>query len=599
MLSKYSIAVLPFDNMSPDRENEYFSDGITEEIINTLSKLNGFHVIARKSSFAFKNKSLDVREIGQKLNVSFILGGSIRKAENIVRIAAQLSNTENGYQLWSESWDRELKDVFRVQDEIAALIAENVNKNIDPNDATAKPEVKNTDALEYYLKGMYLQNTWDYAEKDNVIHCYEQAINLEPEMINAYIALSDTYTWLSSTEMVGSQEAFIKTQWCVEKVLKLDDQNPDIHRIISGKAFWIEWDLRLALKHINIALEGKPSFPEALMQKGLILAATGYIEEALECMFQALRLNPLSDTINYTTGFIYYLTGEDEKAIEFIDKNIQLNPGWDAQYFTKFMALIRLKKYDEAWITISHFKKNSGDLLNQLKGFYFVSVGDTEKAQEYIKLYEPGYHPNDHDKTSGMNAMFLAQVYLLKGNTDKALKFLEQALHQKSAPLLFIKTDSFWELLRGHPSIKEALKIIRYPGPDLTSTLKHKKYKKTSISVDQANSIKNSLENLMGQQMAFLDPCLTLSDLAELIDVSTNQLSQVLNEFIGQNFYDYLNAFRLKHFLKIYQSPTYKNFSILGLAYECGFKSKSTFNSFFKKILNTTPRAYLKSNTRD
>ncbi|MBN2518880.1 MAG: hypothetical protein JXB17_00105, partial [Bacteroidales bacterium] len=228
MISKYSIAVLPFVNISSDKENEYFSDGITEEILNALSKIEGLHVTARTSSFAFKNQNIDIREIGRKLNVALILEGSIRKSNNLVRITAQLTDTSNGYHLWSDTWDRELKNIFIVQDEIAAIIAEKINKDIKLDVSHEGHVVENTEALDLYLKGQYLLNKWDFNESNNIINCFEQAIKLDPGLIKAYIGLSHVYTWLGSTGFVKPEEAHIKVEYCIKKVLELDRNVPDV-----------------------------------------------------------------------------------------------------------------------------------------------------------------------------------------------------------------------------------------------------------------------------------------------------------------------------------------------------------------------------------
>ena len=166
--------------MSSDKENEYFSDGITEEILNALSKIEDLHITARTSSFAFKNQNIDIREIGKKLNVSLILEGSIRKSKNHVRITAQLVNTETGYHLWSDSWDRELKNIFILQDEIAAVIAKNIITNIQPSVTITDYVVKNTNALDLYLKGVYLFNKLDFRLAEEAIANFEQALEIDP-----------------------------------------------------------------------------------------------------------------------------------------------------------------------------------------------------------------------------------------------------------------------------------------------------------------------------------------------------------------------------------------------------------------------------------
>ena len=188
--SKYSIAVLPFVNMSADKENEYFSDGITEEILNSLCKLEGLHVTARTSSFAFKNKNLDVREIANKLNVAHILEGSIRKQGDNVRITAQLIKAVSGYHLWSNTWDRELKNIFVVQDEIAEDIAGKIKSGLK---ITSRPNLKppdNSQAIDLYLKASYLTKSWNEDETYQAIDYFNQVIEIYPEFAVNFIIIN-------------------------------------------------------------------------------------------------------------------------------------------------------------------------------------------------------------------------------------------------------------------------------------------------------------------------------------------------------------------------------------------------------------------------
>ncbi|MFW5657214.1 MAG: helix-turn-helix domain-containing protein [Bacteroidota bacterium] len=582
--------------MSPDKENEYFSDGISEEILNSLSRLNGLHVTARTSSFAFKNKNMDVREIGRQLNVAMILEGSIRKSNNIVRITAQLTQAENGFHLWAETWDRELKDIFIVQDEIAGIIADKVNRDIERATPNAGHVIENTEALDYYLKGKYLQNKFDLDTREEVIYYYERAVQLDPNLLQAYIGLCDMYTWLSSTGFVEPFEAFSKIEQYSHKVFKINDQYPDIYRIMAGKNFWIEWNFALALSNVNKALAGKPSFPDALIQKGLILAALGKFEESLDNLFQAERLNPFDYTVNSSIGYIYRLTGEYEKAVEFLNKNIAINPIWDGQYLMKLESLCLSERYEEAWKTIETIAGIPQTSLspNHLKSFYYACMGDKEKTMEYLRLFHDETTTSQLNTSSG--APFLAQLWFLLGNKQKALDFLEEGIENRVAPLQFIKNEQFWHDLNSHPRFISLIRKLNVSDEKMAHDIPTKKYKKTGISSEQAKAVQEKLKDVMHVEKPYLNPTLTLSDLSEKVGVSNNMLSQILNEYIGKNFYDYVNAYRLQHFQDLTKSPKHKHYTILGLAYECGFNSKTTFNTFFKKAMGKTPSAYFKAN---
>ncbi len=467
MFSKYSIAVLPFVNISSDKENEYFSDGITEEILNALSKIEGLHVTARTSSFAFKNQNIDIREIGRKLNVALILEGSIRKSDNIIRITAQLTDTSKGFYVWSETWDRELKNIFIVQDEIAANIAEKINKNIKLDISNKGHVVENTEALDIYLRGNYLLNKWDFSQRDNIISLFEKAIELDPKLIKAYISLSHAYTWLGSTGFVDPLEAHSKVEFCVKKVMELDKNVPDIYIVIAGINFWIEWDFPTALSNINKALELQPSNSDALKYKALFLSAMGKVEESLDNFFQADRLNPYDDQINSGIGMIYNYTNENIKALEYIEKGIQTTPHWYAQYIDKVEALCKLKRYKEVWDTIFMLENDLNSPLSvaHLKAMYYANQGKVKETYEQLKIMEKELE--EATLASAPDTAFFSQIYILLGENDKALDYLEYGMKHGATPFLFNRINYIWDGLRDHPRYIEAMKKIKYGDDDI------------------------------------------------------------------------------------------------------------------------------------
>ena len=333
VLSRHSIAVLPFINMSCNNEEEYFSDGITEEIINSLANIEGLHVTARTSSFAFKNMNADVREIGKQLNVSLILEGSVRKSDHHVRITAQLIRTADGYHIWSCRWDRELNNIFILQDEIAGIIAGKINSDIKHEIHVREKKIENTEALDHYLKGTFLQNRWDFSRSREMVSCFEKAIELDPLFIKPYIALCNALTWMGSTGQTDPVIANNKIDYYLDKAIGLDKNLADIYAIIGGKKYWMEWNIPEALSNVNKALQLRPSFADVILHKGLILATMGKIEESFDHLFQAERLNPFHTTVNYCIGLIYRLTNEPEKSLEYVEKNIRIASVWPCTIF--------------------------------------------------------------------------------------------------------------------------------------------------------------------------------------------------------------------------------------------------------------------------
>jgi adenylate cyclase len=235
MTSRHSIAVLPFVNISPDRDNEYFSDGVTEEIINALCRYGELYVTSRTSSFAFKNLTTDIREIGKKLNVYYLLEGSIRRSGEKVRITAQLIKAGDGFHIWSETWDRELKEIFILQDEIAQIIAERINSKIRMPVAHKEGIIENTEALDHYLKGQYLLNKFIISNQEDIIRHFEQALAIDPNFEKAYKGLCDAYTWLSSVGAYDPVEGNKKTEENIRNLMRLNPNTPEVYMLISGK----------------------------------------------------------------------------------------------------------------------------------------------------------------------------------------------------------------------------------------------------------------------------------------------------------------------------------------------------------------------------
>ncbi len=593
MISKNSIAVLPFVNISPDRENEYFSDGVTDEIINALARFEELHVTARTSSFAFKNKNLDIREIGHRLNVTYVLEGSIRRAEGVIRITAQLIKAEDGFHLWSESWDRELKNIFILQDEIAGLIAEKVNEKVSLKGSPKKYIVENENALDHYLRALYYLNSFDYQKTDEIITGFKKSISIDPNFWKPYIGLCNAYTWIGSIGIMNPSDAQEQVDYYIDKAQSLEPNIPDIYLVKAGRNFWFDWNLSAALQQVNKALVLKPSYFDALLFKGLILTASGSIEHALDILFRAERLNPFAETINYVIGFVYSLTNENTKSLEYLNKNEKIFAGWYAQYIAKVEVLCKLQRFTEAWEVIEQLEgdANSPLSVDQLKGIYFTYIGRYAAAIEHVnqaanELIQGGYTKPD--------SYYIGYIFAKTGHEEKALEYLEIGVKYGATPFLFINMDRAWDNIRNHPRFIKAVQKIILPTEKELNEILPTKYKKASLPEEQATQIDERLNTIMSQEKPYLNPKLSLSDLAEFIDVTTNQLSQFLNEHRRKNFYDYLNHYRLQAFLERKKQMEYDHYNILGLAYECGFNSKTTFNTFFKKILRASPTEYFK-----
>jgi adenylate cyclase len=591
LISKYSIAVLPFVNMSSEKENEYFSDGVTEEILNSLCKLEGLHVTARTSSFAFKDQNLDIKEIGKKLNVAHILEGSIRKQGEDVRITAQLIKAADGYHLWSDTWDKKLENIFVVQDEIADDIAKKIKSGLKITREQALKPPDNSQAIDLYLKANYLLKSWNEDETSQAIHYFNQVLKIYPDFVQAYVGLADCYTLLGTIGQMDFNEATKNSGINISKAYQLNPNISEIYVSFAKKSFWYEWDLQKTLDNLNKALELKPSNAEALYFKGMVFSTYGKYEEALDYLSQCQRLNPLSEQINYFSGTVYAFMQEWDKAIEYYNKNIEINPRFHSQYRSKIYALCNTRKFDEAWNDLQNFPEgiipNRAYAIKAMSGYYYACKGETEKAKEIADFLEQSLESEEYNDTYGI--LSLAYISLKLNMPDRALDLLELGISKRSMYFLFILVDEPWLSVKDDARYKEAAKQIILPSDYSEAPIK---YKKSGLSREQSQEIVVKLNKVIKQQELFLNPQLTLSDLAEAIDMSTNMVSQALNENLGKNYYEYINSFRLEHFIELFKNPQSRRFTMLSVAYDSGFNSKSTFNAFFKKSMGTSPREY-------
>src|SRR6185436_1239005 len=350
-VTEKSIAVLPFANLSADVENEYFSDGISEEILNALTRVEGLQVTARTSSFSFKGKNEDVRVIGSRLGVATVLEGSVRKAGKRVRITAQLINAADGYHIWSEVYDRDLEDIFEVQDEISLKIVTRLKENFTPSkreEPIVKSPTENIEAYNLYLKGRYHWNKWNPENITMAIKIFEEVITLDRGFALPYCALSYCYSFLGSTGIMSPAEAYPKAKDYTLKAIEIDPNHPESHLSLAAIKFFHNWDFEGAEASLNKALQ--LSLNSSLLNQvhGWFLIAKGDFELAIEKMEQAVLLDPLSMPLLSSLADAYSFAGNFNKALEIYDKVIELDPSFRRAFEGKGMSFLAMKDYKNA-----------------------------------------------------------------------------------------------------------------------------------------------------------------------------------------------------------------------------------------------------------
>lgn len=590
--SNKSIVVLPFVNMSADAENEYFSDGITEEIINALTSVKGLKVIARTSSFAFKNKSIDVRTIGDQLGVSTVLEGSVRKAKNRVRITAQLISTNDGTHFWSKNFDRDLEDIFAVQDEISLQIADQIRENfghLNIQEHLIKEPTHNIEAYDLYLKGRYQHLMWDGPGIANAIELYEQCVSIDPSFALPYFGLAYCYamagSWGNNKDLLQLSEEKISNGF------NLDNQSCVGYFSKATLSFWGQWDFINAHKFFQKAIDLNPSYTEA--EEGLceLYTAVGYFEKALWHTDNILKINPLSPNHYFTKANIHYLNEDYTKAMECIETSLSINPDFTHPIALKQLCLILTKDYEKL-----------NDFLSQTP-----LAERPEECRVLYKLVNPE-EKIDVD-ISGVGSMikedsggtlFPWQLFLLV-HLDKhemALDFLEENIKIRTGQIINFMNIPLLKPLHQYQRFQDLVQAafrveLLPPNSEVQIQITPPKALMSDAEIDIALNI---LEKGMKEEKWFRNPSISLRELAENVNISSNKLSWLLNERVSQNFNEYINNFRLENFKLDALNPANSHLTLLAIAYENGFNSKTVFNAFFKKTEGLTPKAWVKSN---
>jgi len=457
-----SIAVLPFANMSTDPENEYFSDGITEEILNALVKVEGLRVTSRTSSFAFKGKNEDIREIGQKLDVANLLEGSVRKSGKKVRITAQLISSSDGYHLWSETYDRSLEDIFEVQDEISRKIANQLRVTLTGEElfeTLVSNPTGNIEAYNLYLKGTFYFNKWAPDDVARGIKFFEQAIELEPGFALPYTGLAITYTVLGAMGQIPLTIAYPKAKESALRALELDNQIAESHVALGLVSVFYDWNLKQADKSFEQALKLNQGSAYVFFAYNIYLVATNRLDEAVRYMEKAVQLDPLSLPINGGLGDSYMYKHRYQDALRQYDKALELDPFFRAAIEGKGWTYYLMGDIDNS---IRCFKKHHELVGHPLKGitglgFIYGKTGQQKKAQEILVRMKKR---EDTDKDVMLNSDF-AIVYLGLGNFDKVFEYFDDAFKQKVS-MFFVITFPVFAEFRTSPQYKKLMDKYKF-----------------------------------------------------------------------------------------------------------------------------------------
>jgi TolB-like protein/class 3 adenylate cyclase/Tfp pilus assembly protein PilF len=460
-ISENSIAVLPFINLSAEKDNEYFSDGITEELLNALAKVDGLLVTSRTSSFAFKGKNTDIRDIGKQLGVKTVLEGSVRKYGNRVRVTAQLINSENGYHKWSETYDRNFEDIFAVQDELANSIVDQLKKTIQiqkPSKTLVKIPTGNIDAYNLYLKGLYNWNKWSPDFVFKAIKYFEDAAKISPDFSLAHARLSACYLFLGAAGFMSNKIAYSKAKEYALKAFELDNSLIDAQLSLGMVKYFNDWDWQGAEKCFIKALEINPNSAETHQYYAMLLTTLGYHKKALKEAELAHQLDPLNAPISYILSFAYFNNNQTELAIEQHNKTLEIDSEFGDTWNSLAWIYLKTANYEKA---MEIFNQNLNDPANKVKaisglGYIYAKLKKPEKAKDYIKILE---NMNSNQLPTDLD---LAIVYTGLGEMDTVFTLLNNSIDKRLGGLNFIN-GKYWKELHDHPRFKEILQRMNLP----------------------------------------------------------------------------------------------------------------------------------------
>ena len=454
-----SVAVLPFDNLSEDKENEYFSDGISEELLTVLQKIPGLHVAARTSAFSFRGKNATAQEIGQKLGVALLVEGSVRKADNIVRIAARLTEAESGEQTWSENYTRDLKDVFAVQTELAQTIVGQLRGQltdgaVDPEakaaiqaqvQAAEKGGTKNVDAHQHYLQGRFYANRHSEESASKALAEYQRATEIDPSFALAWAGLAQAHLWFCNFSgeagRAGFEAHMASAREATARALAIEPNLPEALRVRANLQLNFDFDWKGADETLRSALALAPADPALLTDAATLAVAEGDSARGIALYREAIALDPLNSLARSFLAFDLAMTGKFAEAQAEYSKVLELNPATPWAHAGLGVSFLLQGKYDEAEVA-AHDEAAEWARLTFMALVRWSQKRTPESDAALASLVE---------HFAGTAAYQIADVYAFRGEKDQAFEWLERARRQGDGGLASLLIDPLFANLRGDP----------------------------------------------------------------------------------------------------------------------------------------------------
>lgn len=427
-ITKKRIAILPFINMSRDEEQDYFADGIADEIMNGLNKLEGIAVISRTSSFALRDKEKSIKEIGVNLNVAYVLEGSVRKDDENVRVMIRLINTADEYQIWSNVYEGKMKNVFKLQEQIARNVVSGLRVNLDSKSLKTKvvsDTTNNINAYNLYLKGKYYWNKWNPDDIKKAIGLFDDVIKLDPKFSSPYCALSHCYSFLGSCGQLPPIEAYTKANDYALESIQHNSNKAESHLALAMIKFFHLWDWEGTRISLEKAIELNLNSSTLNQIYGLYLATVGRLQESIERMENAVILDPLSLGLISELGIVYLFDGQYNKALELCNQVLDMDPTFRMALEIKGITQFILGNVESGLKNLLEYHRLINDPLKGLStlGLVYALTGDLQNAKDCLdKLFQR----QARDKNASLEIDFAIIYYGLK-DYDKTFKYLNEA----------------------------------------------------------------------------------------------------------------------------------------------------------------------------
>jgi TolB-like protein/Flp pilus assembly protein TadD len=452
-----SIAVLPFTDLSPGKDQEYFSDGLTEELITNLAKLPGLKVVARSSAFQFKGKNEDLRTVGQKLGVATVLEGSVRKDGDHVRITAELIKADDRFQLWSETYDRDISHIFAAQDEIARAVSDALQLRLLSGNNAVSPggsPTTNSQAYEAYLQGQYfIARGQDKEDLEKALSYADQAIKLDAGYAPAWAQRAQVLQTLASVALIENADGFRRARESAEKAIALDPNLATGYMALGLVQINHDWDWEGADESLKKAGVLEPGNATVLGNRAYLARNLGQLEKAIELRREAIALDPLRANFHLALGYELFLLGRFDEAKAALQRAQELNPQLSSLHLTRGAILLleghQLESLAEMEKETGEWEKLSGESMA-----YYALQRREDSDHALNKLIAT--HQNDC-------AYQIAELYAYRQEAEKAFKWLDRAFQQRDPGAPDLKSNPLMRSLRGDPRYFELLKKMRFP----------------------------------------------------------------------------------------------------------------------------------------